>query len=120
MAEIVQRQKIPEDDDPLQGKRSNARGIPEEEETLQGRFEGKDEQSTCPSCSAASIMQRQELEEEPLQGKMVETLQRQEPEEEEEPLQMKKENNTGMPDNLKAGVENLSGIDMSDVRVHYN
>ena len=25
-----------------------------------------------------------------------------------------------MPDNLKAGVENLSGIDMSDVRVHYN
>ena len=25
-----------------------------------------------------------------------------------------------MPDNLKAGVEDLSGIDMSDVRVHYN
>ncbi len=25
-----------------------------------------------------------------------------------------------MPDNLKAGVENLSGIDMSDARVHYN
>ena len=25
-----------------------------------------------------------------------------------------------MPDNLKAGVESLSGIDMSDVRVHYN
>ena len=25
-----------------------------------------------------------------------------------------------MPDNLKTGVENLSGIDMSDVRVHYN
>ncbi|MCJ8208316.1 DUF4157 domain-containing protein [Mucilaginibacter sp. RS28] len=46
--------------------------------------------------------------------------------EEEEPLQMKaapiqkKENNTGMPDSLKAGVENLSGIDMSDVKVHYN
>ncbi|WP_212556056.1 eCIS core domain-containing protein [Methanosarcina spelaei] len=39
---------------------------------------------------------------------------------EEEPLQTKKENNTGMPDNLKAGVENLSGIDMSDVKVHYN
>ena len=25
-----------------------------------------------------------------------------------------------MPDNLKAGVESLSGIDMSDVKVHYN
>jgi hypothetical protein len=42
------------------------------------------------------------------------------PEEEEEPLQTKKENKTGMPDNFKTGVEDLSGIDMSDVRVHYN
>jgi len=47
-------------------------------------------------------------------------IQRSEIPEEEEPLQTKKENNTGMPDNLKAGVESLSGIDMSDVRVHYN
>jgi hypothetical protein len=46
-------------------------------------------------------------------------MQKQEIPEEEKPLQTKKENNTGMPDNLKAGVENLSGIDMSDVRVHY-
>lgn len=30
------------------------------------------------------------------------------------------ENKTGMPDNLKAGIENLSGVDVSDVRVHYN
>ena len=30
------------------------------------------------------------------------------------------ENNTGMPDDLKAGVEGLSGLDMSDVKVHYN
>lgn len=29
-------------------------------------------------------------------------------------------NQTGMPDNLKHGVEQLSGMDMSDVRVHYN
>jgi len=29
-------------------------------------------------------------------------------------------NNNGLPDNLKAGVESLSGIDMSDVKVHYN
>ena len=35
------------------------------------------------------------------------------------PLQ-RKENKTGMPDNLKSGVENLSGMDLSDVKVHYN
>ena len=29
-------------------------------------------------------------------------------------------NTTGMPDQLKSGVEQLSGIDMSDVKVHYN
>src|SRR5437870_2546147 len=35
------------------------------------------------------------------------------------PLQLR-ENNTGLPDNLKAGVELLSGYSMDDVRVHYN
>ncbi|MBD2299588.1 DUF4157 domain-containing protein [Nostoc sp. FACHB-190] len=30
------------------------------------------------------------------------------------------ENNTGLPDNLKTGVENLSGMGMDDVKVHYN
>jgi|GEM_PF-4546152 len=30
------------------------------------------------------------------------------------------ENKTGLPDRLKAGVENLSGMAMDDVRVHYN
>ncbi|MGL5064913.1 MAG: DUF4157 domain-containing protein [Microcoleus sp.] len=30
------------------------------------------------------------------------------------------ENKTGLPDNLKVGIENLSGIAMDDVRVHYN
>ena len=29
-------------------------------------------------------------------------------------------NNTGMPDDLKAGIESLSGFSMDDVRVHYN
>jgi hypothetical protein len=43
------------------------------------------------------------------------------PHEEEhgEPIQ-KKENKTGLPDTLKAGVENLSGLSMDDVQVHYN
>nr|MDU9042997.1 DUF4157 domain-containing protein [Candidatus Electrothrix aestuarii] len=37
----------------------------------------------------------------------------------QEPVQ-KKENKTGLPDDLKAGVENLSGLAMDDVRVSYN
>jgi hypothetical protein len=32
----------------------------------------------------------------------------------------KKDNNTGLPDNLKSGMENLSGHSMDDVKVHYN
>ncbi|MTB53122.1 DUF4157 domain-containing protein [Lewinella sp. W8] len=36
-----------------------------------------------------------------------------------EPLQ-KKENDTGLPDKLKSGVEQLSGLAMDDVKVHYN
>ena len=35
------------------------------------------------------------------------------------PLQ-RQANNTGLPDNLKSGVENLSGHAMDDVKVHYN
>ena len=33
---------------------------------------------------------------------------------------IRKENNTGLPNNLKIGIENLSGIAMDDVKVHYN
>jgi len=33
------------------------------------------------------------------------------------PIQ-KKKNDTGLPDNLKSGIENLSGISMDDVKVH--
>lgn len=50
--------------------------------------------------------QLQEDKEEPVQQKFA-------------PLQ-KKENNTGLPDNLKSGVESLSGFSMDDVKVHYN
>ncbi|WP_417910159.1 DUF4157 domain-containing protein [Candidatus Electronema sp. PJ] len=53
----------------------------------------------------------------------VEPVQKKGPLDEDE-LQFKAkepmENNTGLPDNLKAGVENLSGMAMDDVRVHYN
>lgn len=32
----------------------------------------------------------------------------------------KKEKNTGLPENLKSGIENLSGYSLDDVKVHYN
>lgn len=38
----------------------------------------------------------------------------------EQQLLPKQENNTGLPDNLKSGIENLSGYSMNDVKVHYN
>ena len=64
-------------------------------------------------------------EEDTLQGKFEPTVQR--VEDDAEGVQMKsatvcqqKPNNTGLPDNLKAVVESLSGFSMDDVKVHYN
>jgi len=53
--------------------------------------------------------------EETLQGKFAS----------ESPVQFEQEaaakpNNTGLPDNLKSGIENLSGVAMDNVKVHYN
>lgn len=81
----------------------------EEEDTLQGKF--------------VQPVQRQEEDEDALQGKFTQPVQR---EEEDETMQGKfevpvqRKNETGMPDNLKAGIEDLSGFAMDDVRVHYN
>ncbi len=33
---------------------------------------------------------------------------------------LKQQNNTGLPDKLKSGIEHLSGFSMSDVKVHYH
>lgn len=41
------------------------------------------------------------------------------PDQEAQPIQQKA-NTTGLPDNLKSGIENLSGYSMDDVKVHYN
>ena len=63
-------------------------------------------------------------EEDAVQGKFTESIQR---EEDDEGMQMKakpsvqkKPNITGLPDNLKAGVEHLSGFSLDNVKVHYN
>jgi hypothetical protein len=64
-----------------------------------------------------------EEEELPAQGKFV--LQQAALPEEEQLAQGKfvaqfRPNTTGMPDQVKSGVEQLSGMDLSDVKVHYN
>ena len=90
---------------------------------------------------APGLIQRQGEEDELQMKAAPRTIQRQGDEEElqlkaapgliqlqgdEEDLQMKAapiqrvENKTGIPDNIKSGVENLSGISMDDVKVHYN
>jgi hypothetical protein len=57
--------------------------------------------------SSDGTVQRVE-EEELMQGKF-------------EPVQRKgKENKTGLPDNLKSGMENLAGMSLDHVKVHYN
>ena len=105
----VQRQGPEEDEEILQGKFTVQRQEPEEdEELLQGKFP----------------VQRQgpEEDEELLQGKFAAQMQ---PEEDEELLQGKfsvqrrpAENRTGMPDELKAGMENTLNADFSQVRIH--
>ena len=120
--ETVQRAG-PEEEEMLQGKFAPAQlagGGPEEEELLQGKFE--------------TVQRAGPEEEEMLQGKFAPaqlagrargggTAARQicagaaqGAQSDREP----RENKTGLPDNLKAGVESLSGMSLDHVKVHYN
>ncbi|MEL6127504.1 MAG: DUF4157 domain-containing protein, partial [Pseudomonadota bacterium] len=100
-------QRAAMDEEPMQGKFDPVQRM-DEEEPMQGKFDP---------------VQRMD-EEEPMQGKF-DPVQRMD---EEEPMQGKfapvqraenaAPNNTGMPDGLKSGIEGLSGMDLSDVRVH--
>ncbi len=119
-----------EDEEPLQGKFETAQRV-EEEDALQGKFETAQRvEEEEPLQGKFDTTQRME-DEEPLQGKF-ETAQRVE---EEEPLQGKfattspaqmqqqtaaTPNNTGLPNTLKSGIENLSGMSLDGVKVHYN
>jgi hypothetical protein len=117
--EELQMKKIPaqlmEEEDPLQGKFDTLQRVAEEEEPVQAKFD---------------TLQKVE-EEEPIQGKFdpkqKSTVQLKEISSGTEtisPIQRQevagKSNKTGLPDNLKSGVENLSGYSMDDVKVHYN
>jgi hypothetical protein len=70
------------------------------------------------SLEASPLMQRQKQQSEAIndspvtQAKALVTTQR-----EAAPVQR---NNTGLPDNLKSGMENLSGMSLDHVKVHYN
>ncbi len=108
-----------EEEEPLQAKFETVQKV-EEEEPLQGKFEP---------------VQKAE-EEEPLQGKFGSTP-AQKKEAGVNAFQLKTKdsgsataqledggagaaNKTGMPSTLKSGIENLSGFNMDDVKVHYN
>lgn len=96
----------------LQALAEPVQRLEDEDEMLQGKFENP--------------VQREEDEAELLQGKFEQPAQRLGDEEDDELMQGKfetpeqKRNETGMSDNLKAGIEDLSGFAMDDVRVHYN
>lgn len=92
-----------EEEEPLQGKFETTQRMEEEEEPLQGKFE---------------TAQRVE-EEELLQGQF-ETAQRKESHTTTAQLVSPKPNNTGLPDNLKSGMESLSGMNLDHVKTHYN
>jgi hypothetical protein len=95
-SDTVQRQAPGDEEEPLQGKL-----------IIQQKRSGEKEVHLKPFQLRSDVTQRKEPgEEKPLQGKFI-------------PVQ-KKVNTTGLPDNLKSGVESLSGIDISDVKVHYN
>lgn len=120
---VVQKAEGPDEEElPVQGRFETVQmeGGLEEEEPVQGKFD--------------AIQKAAPEEEEPLQKKSV-ILQKENGLEEEEPLQKKssqtnttaqfaaedkKVNNTGLPDNLKSGIENLSGLSLDNVNVHYN
>lgn len=67
----------------------------------------------------APVLQREE-DENPLQAKMEDSTVQREEAAAADTAEAPKPNNTGLPDNLKSGIESLSGMSMDHVKVHYN
>jgi hypothetical protein len=104
-AKTAQRAAMEEEEKPMQKKADPVQRASalEEEMPKQAKF------------AAAPVQRAEGMEEEmPKQAKLAPSasaqLEREAP----------KPNRTGLPDNLKAGIENLSGLSMDSVRVHYN
>jgi hypothetical protein len=111
----------PEDEDELKQGKFIQRAKEDEEKLMQGKFiqlaKPEDEE-----LKQGKFIQRAKPEDEELkQGKFIQLAK---PEDEElkqgKFTSQRVPNKTGMPDNLKNGVEQLSGLDMGDVKVHYN
>ena len=132
MIETAQRQPEEEEEEKLQAKSMSGSLIPnvqrqtdpdaEDEEVLQGKFLPVQRKLPHFSYNLVNIpvyppVQCKEPEDEvEIQGKSMGKSITPKEQKQAEP----KPNLTGMPDQLKAGIESLSGIDMSDVRVHAN
>jgi hypothetical protein len=102
LGKSVQRQEI--DDDELLQLKLNVAQCEEfdEDELIQPQFDN---------------IQREKLDDDELLQPKFESAYAVE----QTPIQQEERpNNTGLPDNLKSGIENLSGYSMDDVKVHYN
>lgn len=130
-ADVVQQINAPEN------QQVQREAAPEEEEVqmkpMVQRLSGAGGMSATPdleqSIQQARKIKLQEMANNSLQAQQAAQLQiaANHPAQQQQPSQKKansepgaKENNTGLPDDLKAGVENLSGYSLDDVRVNYN
>jgi uncharacterized protein DUF4157 len=126
---FVTQLKGEEEELPAQGKFVTQLKGEEEELPAQGKFitQLKGEEEELPAQGKFITQLAEATEEEPLQRRPIAPVQRKANSGaavtpltgHTAPVQ-KKANNTGMPDNLKSGMEQLGGFDMSDVKVHYN
>ncbi|SHM03570.1 DUF4157 domain-containing protein [Flavobacterium chilense] len=104
----IQKKGVKEEELQMKSIPIQKQGIEEEELQMKAipiQKKGVEEEEL--QMKAIPVQKKGIEEEEPLQGKFALPIQ-------------KKENNTGLPDNLKSGIENLSGYAMDDVKVHYN
>jgi len=127
----VQRQPIEDEEE----EQVQTKPVTEKITPLVQRQVEEDEEELQMKVNPSVIQHHEPEEDEILQDKMSEVVQKQPEEEEEEPLQAKftsgltgtlqakteaSENKTDMPDHLKSGLENLSNMNLSNVRVHHN
>lgn len=108
--------QLVEDEEMLQGKFDTAQ-LAEEEELLQGKFEttqlAEEEELLQGKFETTQLVEEEDL----LQGKFQTAQLKDQASAEGSPAGG---NKTGLPDNLKSGIESMSGVSMDGVKVHYN
>jgi hypothetical protein len=90
-----------------------------------------DQAMHAPLATASAVQNSADREEDEVQAKLIQRLPASSPSTPQHPptetaatsvdhevLQAQRPNHTGLPDNLKTGVENLSGFSLDDIRVH--